>query len=256
MAAAVLVAWVASPRWSGTPWIVRPRRVRRTQIGCICLSCTAPAGAWPGSARASVAFRAAGPWPWLLPFLLGGRSRIRLDLNSATIANKLNSSRSTGSVGLWIEPPRLSFTLHLVSSSKMSRASGSEPCDAPQAGRLAKRCDALVPEGLRLAPDRGDTSAVHCDPVRVAGDHPGGRSCVPNLSVTVGSEPRSDAIGIRRTRLGSLHPPPRGEHPRPTNGHPDGCRWLSAGSDHLLPGRGPSAYTRHQLASDRPEREE
>jgi hypothetical protein len=126
----------------------------------------------------------------------------------------------------------------------------------PHTGRLAKRCDALVPEGLRLAPDRGDTSAGHCDPVRVAGDHPGGRSCVPNLSVTVGSEPRSDAIGIRRTRLGSLHPPPRGEHPRPTNGHPDGCRWLSAGSDHLLPGRGPSAYTRHQLASDRPEREE
>jgi hypothetical protein len=62
------------------------------------------------------------------------RSRIRLELDSATIANKLNSSRSTGSVGSWIEPPRLSFTLHLVSSSRMSRASGSEPCDAPQAG--------------------------------------------------------------------------------------------------------------------------
>ena len=36
----------------------------------------------------------------------------------------------------WIEPPRLSFTLHLVSSFMMSRASGSEPCDAQQAGRL------------------------------------------------------------------------------------------------------------------------
>jgi hypothetical protein len=33
-------------------------------------------------------------------------------------------------------PPRLSFTLHLVSSFMMSRASGSEPCDAQQAGRL------------------------------------------------------------------------------------------------------------------------
>jgi hypothetical protein len=58
MAAAVLVAWVASPRWSGTPWIIMDR------------------------------------------------------------------------------PPRLSFTLHLVSSFMMSRASGSEPCDAQQAGRL------------------------------------------------------------------------------------------------------------------------
>jgi hypothetical protein len=33
---------------------------------------------------------------------------------------------SDGSVGSWIEPPRLSFTLDLVSSSNMSRASGSD----------------------------------------------------------------------------------------------------------------------------------
>jgi hypothetical protein len=44
---------------------------------------------------------------------------------SATIANTLNNNRPTGSVGSWIEPPRLSLTFRLVSSS-MSRASGSD----------------------------------------------------------------------------------------------------------------------------------
>lgn len=54
------------------------------------------------------------------------RSRTRSASTSATIANTLNNSRPTVSVGSWIEPPRLSLTLRLVSSSKMSRASGSD----------------------------------------------------------------------------------------------------------------------------------
>jgi hypothetical protein len=54
----------------------------------------------------------------------------------------------------------------------------------------------------------------------VAGDHPGARSCVAGLPVTVGSEPRSDAIGIGEPGwLGFIR---RLEEntPRPTNGHP------------------------------------
>jgi hypothetical protein len=39
------------------------------------------------------------------------RIRIRSVSNSATIASTLSSSRPTGSVGSWIEPPRLSLTL-------------------------------------------------------------------------------------------------------------------------------------------------
>src|SRR5512133_1290490 len=53
-------------------------------------------------------------------------SRIRSASNSATIANTLNSSRPTGSAGSWIDPPRLSLTFLFVSSSRMSRASGSD----------------------------------------------------------------------------------------------------------------------------------
>ena len=46
--------------------------------------------------------------------------------NSATIASTLNSSRPTGSVGSWTEPPMLSWTSRLVRSSRISRASGSD----------------------------------------------------------------------------------------------------------------------------------
>src|SRR5215211_9296389 len=57
-------------------------------------------------------------------------SRVRIRIgsvsNSATTVSTSNSSRPTGSVGSWIEPPRLSFTLRFVNSSKMSRASGSD----------------------------------------------------------------------------------------------------------------------------------
>jgi hypothetical protein len=38
----------------------------------------------------------------------------QVGFDSATMASTLNSSRPTGSVGSWIEPPRLSFTLRLV----------------------------------------------------------------------------------------------------------------------------------------------
>jgi hypothetical protein len=57
------------------------------------------------------------------------RRRMRSASNSATIASMLNSSRPTGSVGSWIEPPRLSLTALRVRSSRISRASGSEPVE-------------------------------------------------------------------------------------------------------------------------------
>src|SRR5690606_41828068 len=46
--------------------------------------------------------------------------------NSATIPRTLNSSRPTGSVGSYRLPPRLRETPLRVSSSAMSRASGSD----------------------------------------------------------------------------------------------------------------------------------
>jgi hypothetical protein len=55
-----------------------------------------------------------------------GTGAMRSDSNSATMARTLNSSRPTGSVGSWMEPPMLSFTFRLVRSSMMSRASGSD----------------------------------------------------------------------------------------------------------------------------------
>jgi hypothetical protein len=130
MAAAVVVAWVASARWSGTRWIVRPRRVRRAQLGCsprvvqlqqVLAWFGLSFGCSPRSRPLALAT--------FIPSLV--RSRIRSDSNSATIASTLNNNRPTGSVGSWIEPPRLSFTLHLVSSSKMSRASGSDLAAGP-----------------------------------------------------------------------------------------------------------------------------
>jgi len=49
-----------------------------------------------------------------------------LDEVGLELARTLNSSRPTGSVGSWTDPPRLSFTCRPVSSSAMVRASGSE----------------------------------------------------------------------------------------------------------------------------------
>src|SRR3954467_15601328 len=54
------------------------------------------------------------------------RMLIRSASNSATIASTLNNSRPTGSVGSYTEPPRLSLTCLIVSSSAMARASGRD----------------------------------------------------------------------------------------------------------------------------------
>jgi hypothetical protein len=103
----------------------------------------------------------------------------------------------------------------------------------------------------------GDTSAVHGDPVW-GGWRPTRRSIsVAGLPVTVGSEPRSDAIGIRRTRLARFirrlevnTPPPDERAPMTVaRGHPRG-RII------CCPAEGHRPRRRHQLASDRPEREE
>jgi hypothetical protein len=51
---------------------------------------------------------------------------VRSAPNSATIANTLNNNRPIGSVGSWVDPPRLSRTFCRVSSSRLSRASGSD----------------------------------------------------------------------------------------------------------------------------------
>jgi hypothetical protein len=106
----------------------------RVRLGCSCLSRATRAGAWLGSASALAACRAADPWPSLPSFLAGCASLISSDRTHPTIANMLNSSRPTGSLGSCIEPPRLSFTFRLVSSSKMSRASGSEGGEPVQLG--------------------------------------------------------------------------------------------------------------------------
>jgi hypothetical protein len=74
MAAPVLVAWVGSARWPGRSWIGRRRRVRPARLGCNFLSRAAPTGAWPGSASAWAACRAADPWPWLLHAFPGAES--------------------------------------------------------------------------------------------------------------------------------------------------------------------------------------
>ena len=99
-------------------------------------------------------------------------------------------------------------------------ASSSESPD--RGARLARQCDALLPKGLGLAPDRRDTSAVHGDPVWVTGDQPGARSCVAGLPVRVGSESRSDAIDIRRTRLAAYIRRLEENTPGPTMGTHDG----------------------------------
>ena len=52
---------------------------------------------------------------------------MRSDSNSATIASTLNRSRPTGSVGSCTDPPILSLTSRLVRSSRIRRASGSDP---------------------------------------------------------------------------------------------------------------------------------
>jgi hypothetical protein len=126
MAARVRQFVAASCRWCGRPWIARRRTVRRVRLGCSCLSRASRGGAWRGSASALAACRAADPLA--LATFIPSRVHIliRSDSSSATTANTLNSSRTTGSVGSCIEPPRLSLTFRLVSSSKMSRASGSE----------------------------------------------------------------------------------------------------------------------------------
>src|SRR3954447_2571045 len=54
------------------------------------------------------------------------RMLIRSASNSATMASTLNSSRPTGTVGSYTEPPRLSLTCRTVSSSAMARASGRD----------------------------------------------------------------------------------------------------------------------------------
>jgi len=54
------------------------------------------------------------------------RALIRSDSNSATMASTLNNSRPTGSVGSCTDPPSCRWTPRVVSSSTMSRASGSD----------------------------------------------------------------------------------------------------------------------------------
>ena len=52
--------------------------------------------------------------------------RLSRDSDSATMASTLNSSRPTGSVGSYTDPPRLRRTCRTVSSSAMALASGSD----------------------------------------------------------------------------------------------------------------------------------
>ena len=67
-------------------------------------------------------------WPFALATCIPSRvlARMRPDSNSATIARTLNSRRPTGSVGSWTDPPMLSLTPLMVSSSTMSLASRRE----------------------------------------------------------------------------------------------------------------------------------
>ena len=70
--------------------------------------------------------RAAGPWPSRRRVLRGCGLGPGPASNSAIIDSTVNSSWPIGSVGSWTEPPTLSRTPRWVSSSTMSRASGTE----------------------------------------------------------------------------------------------------------------------------------
>jgi hypothetical protein len=78
------------------------------------------------AAQAPLGFRHLHPSP---------RVRIRIRSASATMASTLNSSRPTGSVGSWTDPPRLSFTFPLVGSSpqqhRADRAVGPQTIGQP-----------------------------------------------------------------------------------------------------------------------------
>jgi len=78
-------------------------------------------------ARAEFGLFPAQP-PLLLATAIPSRVRVRARSasNSAIIDSVVNRSRPIGSVGSWIDPPMLSRTPDAVSSSTMSRASGTE----------------------------------------------------------------------------------------------------------------------------------
>jgi len=74
--------------------------------------------------------------------------------NSATIASMLNSSRPTGSVGSWIEPPRLSLTALRV-KPEPELPPTPDPAGAEEDYEYEKDvyeregCSAETPEGCR-----------------------------------------------------------------------------------------------------------
>jgi hypothetical protein len=123
MVAPVQLVWVASARWSDTAWIARRRTVRRAQLDVAAR--VVHFEQMLGLVRLQLRLLPRSrPLATFIPSR--ARSRIRSDSNSATLARALNSNRPTGSVGSWIEPPGLSLTFRLVSSSRMCRASGSD----------------------------------------------------------------------------------------------------------------------------------
>jgi len=77
--------------------------------------------------------------PFARATFMPARVLIRVRSDSATMVSTLHNNRPTRSVGSCTAPPRLSFTCRPVSSSTMSRASGSDRAGrssyAPAAGR-------------------------------------------------------------------------------------------------------------------------
>jgi hypothetical protein len=124
-ASADLVAWLAFVRWSDAPWIVRRRSAQPAHFGCSSLNRAAPTGASPGSASASAACHEADLSLRSLHPPPGCRVESDQSPTPPPIASTVNSTRPTGSVGSWIDPPRLSLTFLFVNSSRMSRASAN-----------------------------------------------------------------------------------------------------------------------------------
>ena len=98
------------------------------------------------------------------------RILMRSDSNSATIARTLNSSRPTGSVGSWTEPPRLSLTPargELVDDVAGVRQRPGEPVELGDHERVAStaRGECLAQPGPGAV--GAGQAMVDVDPVRL-----------------------------------------------------------------------------------------
>ena len=137
------------------------RTAHRARRCCRCPGRTARRAAWPGSQSTWAACHANEPWLSRHACPPGWGLRIKSASNSATIANALNSNRPTGSEGSWVDPPMLSRTFFVVSSAKMSRASGNDRASRSSlvTTKVSPVCTPLAP--IRARVDSGSYRSAH-----------------------------------------------------------------------------------------------